>query len=105
MSVATVKLVATVVPDTVADLFTSTIASTPAMSSLFIKGRAYGKDFQGTLARITRAILRLPALMQVLSAILCDLLEKHIAGGLPCVPECFIGARPKSRPPLLTGIY
>ena len=41
VSVAAIKLVANVAPNTVADVLTRTISSTPAMSTLFIKGRVY----------------------------------------------------------------
>lgn len=45
----------------------------------------------------TGAILPLVAVMQVLDVIVSGMLEKHIAAVLPGVPECFIGAQPKTQ--------
>ena len=67
------------------------------MSSAVIHGRTFGKESHTPDAKGVRAILPLPAFMQVLDAILAQLLNPCIDELLPATPESFIGARPKTQ--------
>ena len=45
----------------------------------------------------TRAILPLPAVMQMLDVLIPRAAEEFVSNILPPVPECFIGARPETQ--------
>ena len=67
------------------------------MSEIVVSGRAFGKESSVTPATALRAILPLPAVMQVLDVLLPAAVEDHVSRVLPAVPECFVGARPRTQ--------
>ena len=97
VSVAAVQIIATALPLATAQFFATTIASTEAMSAIVFKGRVFGKESSITPATSLRSILPLPAVMQVLDVLLPTSLEAQLGKLLSQVPECFIGARPRTQ--------
>jgi len=97
ISVAAIQLLFSEVPHLVADFFTFAAASTPTMACAVVKGGAYGKESGVCAAKDTRSILPLPSFMQVIDVVLPLSLESKISEVLPNLPECFVGARPKTQ--------
>jgi len=67
------------------------------MACAVVKGGAYGKESGVCAAKDTRSILPLPSFMQVIDVVLPLSLESKISEVLPNLPECFVGARPKTQ--------
>ena len=73
------------------------MASAPQMAGLVIAGSVFGKEACATTANKTRTILPLPAVLQVVDALLPILLRDFLATQLPATPETFVGAQPKTQ--------
>ena len=67
------------------------------MSTIVLRGKVFGKEARITMANSTRAILPLPAFMQVLDALIPMSLGPSMESTFPNVPDCFIGAKPKTQ--------
>ena len=72
----------------------SFIASASMVSSLEVHGRVLGKESSVSPVSKLRAILPLPALLQVADALLPILLERHLTTVLPSAPGCLVAGRP-----------
>ena len=97
VSVAAIQMLLLALPRVTTTFFNLAAASTPIMSSIVVKGHAYGKESATSLATNIRAILPLPSVMQILDVVLPSSLEPYVNMLLPPVPDCFIGARPKTQ--------
>ena len=97
VSVEVIRLLCTACPDTAAHFFESLLGSTPLMASISIQGRLYGKESCTTPPSQIRAILPLPAVLQVCDCILSSLLDPIIDTACPHVPGTFVGARPRTQ--------
>ena len=86
-----------VCPTVLLEFLAELIADTSWISSLCVRGRVFGKECPTTPVDKTRAILPLPALLQLIDALLPRLVGTHFARILPQVPECFVGARPRTQ--------
>ena len=64
------------------------------VSAMEVQGRVLGKEGSVSLVGKLRVILPLPALLQVVDAILPALLESYLTSLLPRVPECLVAGRP-----------
>ena len=84
-------------PTVLLEFLAELIADTAWISSLCVRGRVFGKECPTTPVDKTRAILPLPALLQLIDALLPRLVGTHFARILPQVPECFVGARPRTQ--------
>ena len=67
------------------------------ISSFDVYGKVFGKESHTTSAASLRSILPLPCIMQVLDALLANHFQHQVDSLLPVIPECFIGARPKTQ--------
>ena len=67
-------------------------------ASIVIEGRLYGKESSVSSASQLRAILPLPAIMQVVDVLLPELLASNVDQAGPSIPGCFVGARPGTQP-------
>jgi hypothetical protein len=85
-------MVAIAQPRLVANFLPLMVSSTAMMSSVVVKGRVFGKESSKAPATSIRAILPLPAVMQILDVLIPSALEVHVRRLLPSVPECFVGA-------------
>ena len=94
VSVAAISLLAFACPALVCGFLEAIISSSARMSEITVKGCVFGKESSVTPASSIRAIMPLPAVLQVLDALLPASFENLMNQALPTVPECFIGARP-----------
>jgi hypothetical protein len=62
-----------------------------------VVGRVLGKESSVSAVNKLRAILPLPALMQVVDVLLPLLLEQHLSAVLPRTPGCLVAGRPGSQ--------
>ena len=76
------------------DFFESMISCTSYLCLVLVAGRAYGKKSPTTDADNLRAILPLPAVLQVLDVLLARLFTLYIDKALPPLDGTFVGARP-----------
>ena len=97
IAVDSIRLLARAVPHVVVAFCAVAMSSTALMSDVVIKGTVFGKESSVSHATALRAILPLPAIMQVLDVILSIAMQTEVDALLPGVPECFVGARPKTQ--------
>ena len=76
------------------DFFSKLLSSTRMFASIVIEGRLFGKESSVSSAAQLRAILPLPAIMQVVDVLLPELLASTVDQACPPIPGCFVGARP-----------
>ena len=81
-------------PEVSKSFLNGVLASTSLMSSIVINGKVFGKSSAVTRMGDTRAILPLPALLQIVDAGLATYLHQRLDSLLPPVPGCFVAARP-----------
>ena len=81
-------------PEVAVEFFARSMASSPFMSSIRLQGNLYGKESQTSAATQLRSISPLPAVLQVMDALLLQLASPVIDVACPEPPGCFIGARP-----------
>ena len=94
ISVHVIKIFCRACPALAVKFFAEAMASTRIMSSLLVRGQLFGKEGATAPANPLRAILPLPACMQVIDLLLSRLLTRHIDAACPRVNGCFVGARP-----------
>ena len=80
-------------PHIVADYINMAAASTPTMSSMCIDGRVYGKSSPHSLVKDLRAIMPLPACLQILDVLFADYLHDWINRVLPLPRGTIAAAR------------
>ena len=73
------------------------MANTGFISSVSIQGRIYGKESSITDAKHLRAILPLPAVLQVIDVLVNDIVIGFVCRAFPAVDGTFIGARPQTQ--------
>ena len=86
VSVACILLLSIAKPDCLCNFLQLFMGSTAMMSSIEVRGMAYGKESSTTPVNKVRTILPLPAVMQVVDAILPLLLHDFLLTALPRVP-------------------
>jgi len=94
VSVASFLLLWRACPNVVHNFLTLFITSTTMVSAMEVPGRVLGKEGPVSVVGKLRVILPLPALLQVVDAILPALLESYLTSLLPRVPECLVAGRP-----------
>lgn len=94
VSVGVLLLLWLAVPSLFMNFIVALITSVTMMSSIEVKGCVFGKESRIASVNKVRAILPLPALLQVVDALLPILFEQHLASLLPTPPGCLVGGRP-----------
>ena len=94
VSVAVLRAFIIACPEESCAFLNKLVASTPLLSWFQVEGRVFGKSSGVTEASATRAILPLPALLQVVGAGLAAHLHSFIDRVLPPTLGCWMGARP-----------
>jgi len=94
ISVASLLLLWKACPVVVRNFLAMFITSTTMVSAMEVPGRVLGKEGPVSSVGKLRVILPLPALMQVVDAILPALIEGYLTSLLPRVPECLVAGRP-----------
>ena len=97
VSVAAMLMVFRARPEAVTRLLSTSLGSAPAMAQLEVKGLVLGKVSAIAKVEETRAVLPLPAVMQVMDSVLLLACQGWVDAALPEVPECFVGARPRTQ--------
>ena len=81
----------------VADFLHRTLGCTATMSNIQVRGKVFGKESSVALASGLRAILPMPAVMQIMDVILAGFFNDFLSTVFQEIPGCFVGARPKTQ--------
>lgn len=98
MCVDSIRLFVSECPQAAVAFFEMLLSSSPIMSTIEVNAKLFGNESPRTPASKLRAILPLPAVLQVADALLANLLLPCIDSVLPVPAGSFIGARKHTQP-------
>jgi hypothetical protein len=94
LSVAFVRLFIEAAPMEAVAFFQILVTSTKIMSAIELHGRCYGKESSLVDASSIRAIIPLPAVLQIADAVFASRVHSIVGSSLPLAPGCWVGPRP-----------